>query len=446
MRKLLRLAVFLLCLALPALAEDAVTVPQWAVGEWQRVLLVNGEKLISVFNSDEPSLIITTDGVLTYDAEDAPACPLQCDPMTGGWFYQYPDDGQKVMLLRDNFNSRQLCLAADPEHLLFLARTDASPARLPVLLEPSSMACGGSWKAKKLYLWGDASDDSFAGEVALDTDYVDGRLLDTPVITLPAFPDIETVQQAWTEALARYTGSFPIQALRDIYGYTLHGERNLLLVTSYGFVALTRSSTPEVDNAIAEQAEKMAGWWYPDELSIGSIYLPPSMMGISDAPIAIDEQGNVQLADGTVTTLRLEGDVLMLGEYPVSSSDSYVSLTLAEDVELDYMTETAWYRRQLQGDWQLVRIEVPALGMNETVDPAITDVTLNIDSGNWCMMDGREYRLSGSFYDVTEYSLSPLHGDDSFTLTIASLSTLRIVPDSGSYTLTFTRIVETEVE
>ncbi len=445
MRKLLCLTFALFCMILPALAEDPPTAPEWAVGEWEHFLTISGGDLFTGPDSSGANLIITEDGFLTVSGENAPKLPLLYDAEADKWLCQDPEHGQNLQLLRNDSTNYYLCLAADPTHLAFFKHTHLYYEQLPSSYGAVSMAYGGTWQVQKLYIWGDPTDDGFAGSVHLNSDYFDGRILDTPIITLPAFPSLEIIQQAWTEALAQYSGNFPFHAVSDIYGHELLGNRYmdyLLLVTRHGILLLQRKSSPEADPAFLEKLENLVGWWYPDELSVGGIYLPASSMDIPEDPIAIDEQGNVLLPDGTVTALHLEQDTLLLGEYPVSDS---LSLTLAENVELDWISENDWYRDQLNGDWQLSRIEVPEIDMDIPVDAALTDVTLNISPyDDWCVMDSDEYLLSESYDDVTKYRLRPLYGDDVFTLTIHNHSTVYVRPESGSYVLTFTRIEETE--
>ena len=308
------------------------------------------------------------------------------------------------------------------------------------------LAYAGDWTVRTLYLWPDTDTGEFSACIDFDYDSFEDRLTTPLTITLPPFPTYNTLWQIWKDAVSQTDDDCPLRALQEIFGYELRGtgySDNLLLYTPYGLLMLQRKSSPELDPAFQEKIDDLAGWWYPDEISVGGISLPASAMGMPDEPIVIDEQGNVLLPDGTVTAFRLEEDTLLLGEYPVSGD---FSLTLAEDVELDFISEQDWCRKQLNGDWQLRSIEVPALGLKTSVDPAVTDVTLNIDPyDDWCHMDSDKYRIF-SYYNQApnEFTLIPLYGDDSFTLTIVNPDTVQVMPKSGSYTLTFTRIENTD--
>ena len=436
MRKLLCLAVFLLFLGMPALAEEAPTVPDWAVGEWKAVLAINGAQMHTWTYKHAPRLLITEDGFLTAPDEGAPRFPLNYDAEAEDWYVSAPETGEKAFLDWSGYlASPQLTLGADANHLTCYIRANgASPVQLPYKL-PAVSYCG-DWVVTSFFPWSGTDSKTFFAEFWFD---FEGMNTDPLTVTIPPFPTFDAIQQVWADAVSQTAADCPLRALQEIYGYELCSQYAMLLVTQHGLLTLWRVSSPELDPAFQDQVDDCVGWWYPDEISVGGIYLPASAMGIPDDPIAIDDQGNVLLPDGTVTALRLEEDTLLLGEYPVSGG---FSLTLAEDVELDFLSEDDWCRRQLNGDWQLSSIEVPSLGLETSVDPAITDVTLNIDSNNWCYMDSDQYRLYDS-YNPTEYQLKSYHSDDSYALTIVDTDTVQVTPDSGSYILTFTRIEET---
>ena len=437
MRRLISLLLLLCCLTLPALAEEAPAVPEEYVGEWKQVLSIAGDQLYTYFDSEVQNLVITADGSFTFTAEDAPQLSLLHDAEADEWYIPIPDSGAKLLLRREWF-PEQLFLTADAAHMMVFIRADSPPVQLS---RPyPAVSYSGTWRVDALYPWADLVSSQVSSRVELNYNYYENRMMDPVTITLPPFPGLDTIQQVWTDVVSQLDGS-PLQSLQELYGYELYNEYTLLLITRHGILSLSLISHPEIDPALEDAAEGLAGWWYPDELSVGGIYLPASLLDIPDEPIAIDEQGNVLLPDGIVTALRLEENTLLLGEYPVSGS---LSLTLADDVELDFMPEEDWYREQLNGDWQLSRIQVPSLGMDESIAPAITDVTLNIDSSDWCYMDSDKYYLFDTFYDMTQYRLNPLYGDDTYTLTIVSLSTLHVKPESSSYTLIFTRIEEPE--
>lgn len=444
MRKLLCLALFLLLLLQPALAEEAPAVPDWAVGEWKAVLTISGAQMQTWQDENAPRLLITEDGWLTFPQEGAPRYALTCDTETDEWSVSNPETGEKLMLHRSWYPGH-LVFGIDTNHQTYYIRKDASP----VQLSPStttSLTYGGDWEVCALYVWSETDTESFLTYVDFSHDLFEDRYIAPLTITLPPFPSFETIQKVWKDAVSQTADDCPLRALEEIYGYELRSRKyvdTLLLETRYGLLMLQCERTAENDAAFQEKIDGLAGWWYPDELSVGGIYLPASAMDIPDDPIAIDRQGNVLLPDGTVTALRLEEDTLLLGEYPISGG-STLTLTLADGVELDWISENDWYRKQLNGDWQLSEIAVPSLDMHCRIDPAVTDVTLNIDSSDYCAMDSDTYRLYDPRFDVTEYWLSALYNDDAYTLTITGPDTVLVTPDSDSYTLTFTRIEETE--
>ena len=277
MRRFLLLMAFLLCLTLPVLAEEA-TVPSSYAGEWQLFFTVDVDELSVPSALDQPNMVITEEGILTFDVEDAPSYPLLYDEATRIWYIQDPDSENTLLVC---MSANLLVLTAAADQSAYYIRPDASSLRLRRQSQPR-LAFGGTWSVRYLYIWGDTSDNTYAGVISLIENSYNKRvyLNNTLAIPLPAFPSFSTIKQAWSDAVAQYDGPnpFPFQALGDIYGYEMLDQDRLLLVTQYGMLILVRTGTPEIDSALAEHAEALAGRWYPEALIVGGIFLPYSMI------------------------------------------------------------------------------------------------------------------------------------------------------------------------
>lgn len=426
MRKLLCIAMLLLCLALPALAESAA-VPEEMVGEWIPTMQITTNP--KTYTESIP-LLITADGFFTYDHEDAPRYPIRHDNATGAWYIQNPDGPGTLTLMMDA-HGQLLAFDADGAGAMLLRRPDAPEPELPPT-RPYT-AIGGDWQARALYGY---HSDGNGFSCIVDFEALG---LPMPVISLPAFASYDVIAAAWKSAASQTGAESVISLLQDIYGYDLLNSDSLFLVSSSGLIILERIAVPEVDADLAEHAAQLAGWWRPDALSVGGIALAAEALdySVTSACLAVDEQGHALLGNDVVVPLQMvDGDVC-IGSYPVCLlDDGTLIMTLADGVEARFITEGAWYRRQIIGTWQLSKIKVPALSMEKNVDPALLDVQLVIDADG-CILrtaEGETVCTLESTDDVIEYLLV---GSEPLTLTIASLSTLRISNESESFTLWF---------
>lgn len=417
MRKLLCMLTFLLCLTLPVLAESDV-VPASLVGEWVPVLSVREDGMTSVF-TDHESMIITADGFLSFDHEEAPVVPIRKDAETNDWHCE-------GALLRPSGSI--LFIVADTETLVY-ARADAAPITLP---DASPAVCyEGIWRVLSLGPW-HASGDGFACFVPF------WQLCDEqPAITLPRSVTLETLQQAWSDALAQLDPQSPIQALNTIYGWELISTVELLLNTPYGAISLLRIEYPEVDKDISARARRLEGWWRFSELTVGGIPMPAEALGFPYECLSIDRLGFYTMDGSEVQALQMVDGQVCIGQYPVDVYGDVLYMTLADGVEVRFITEAAWYRQQITGTWRLSKVKVPALNMENDVDSEALDVTLIIpEEGDVILrINGEETSCTlESTDDVIEYLLV---GEETSRLTISSLSTLRIHSESDSYTLWF---------
>lgn len=275
---------------------------------------------------------------------------------------------QEVLLIPDSYG--QLIMHSSEETII-LRRTDAAPTELPSAVP--ALAIGGDWQARALYAFRSDYSDGFSCIVDFET-----LGLPTPVITLPAFASYDAIAAAWKSAMTQ-EGSEPVMAqLQDIYGYELMNSDSLVLVSSCGLIVMERISTQAVDEAITAHTAHLAGWWRLEEVSVGGIPLSPDAFGITDEYLAIDEQG-FALLDSDVVPLQLVDGNICIGSYPVCLlDDDTLVVTIADGVEARFITEAAWYRQQIVGTWQLSKLEIPAMDLEEALDPARLDMQLII--------------------------------------------------------------------
>lgn len=416
MRKLLCLVLLLLCMALPALAENDA-VPASLVGEWVPVLSVRGDGMASVFTDDE-SIIITAEGSVIFDHE-APVVPIRKDSETGDWRCE-----NALLRSRDN----TLFVMTDAETIVYVS-ADAAPITLPAA--SPAVSYEGTWRVLSLLPW-QAQYDGFSCSLPFN------MLFDVqPAITLPASVTLETLQQAWSDALAQLDPQSPIQNLNMIVGWELISCGELLLITPYGAIGLLRIEYPKVDEEISASTRWLEGWWRLSEVTVGGIPMSAEALGVPYACLTIDRLGFYQMDGGEVESLQMVDGRVCIGQYPVDVYGDTLYMTLADGVQARFITEAAWYRQQITGTWRLSKVKVPVLDMEESIGPEALDVTLIIPQEGDVIL-----RINGadtsytlvSTDDVIEFQLD---GEESLRLTISSLSTLRISSESDSYTLWF---------
>ena len=415
--QLLCLWLILLCLTLPALAEGPA-VPEEMIGEWIPTMTIYKEA--PFFGRPEYVLLhITADGFFTYDYEDAPCLPVLHDSATGAWYIKNPEGG--TLTLMTDVHGQLIAYNADGA--LLFCRPDAPEPELPPTR--TYTAIGGDWRLRRIY--------AFDPPCIVDFEALG---LPTPVITLPAFASYDAIAAAWQSAACQADAESVMSQLQDIYGYELINSDTLILVSSHGLIALDRIAVPEVDADLAAHAAPLAGYWRLDAFSVGGITLEPAAFGEMNVDFTIDEQGYT-LMFGDVVPLQLIDGNVCVGGYPVCLLDAEtLVMTLADGVEARFISEAAWYRQQIVGTWQISKVKIPAVGLDEQVS-ATLDMQLIIQPDGTVILRnaGSEttYALE-STDDVIEYLLI---GPETHTLTISSLSTLRLSNDSETYTLWF---------
>lgn len=162
MRKALCLALLLLGLMLPALAEEGSQAPEFFVGEWEYLLSNYGGQISTTGDIPIP-LSITEDGFLTMGAEEERyTYPLLLDSTAHCWYIQNPYGPEKLYI---NL-TRDLLLLYDENRssILYFIRPDAQPATLSPAKPAASY--GGVWRAEWLYLWGNTEDDGFPAQLS----------------------------------------------------------------------------------------------------------------------------------------------------------------------------------------------------------------------------------------------------------------------------------------
>lgn len=430
MRKALCLALLLLGLMLPALAEEGAQVPETFVGEWEYLLSNEGGQISTTGDIPIP-LIITEDGFLTMGAEEERYThPLLLDSTAHRWYIQNPYGPEKLYL---NL-SRNLLLLYDENRstILYFIRPDAQP----VTLSPAKPAAsyGGVWRAEWLYLWGNTEDDGFPAKI-----YFFDLCGGTSTITLPMACDYDTIRQTWADAIAQLPAQSAAHSLKEIYGYELRSPYELLLVTSYGLVSLYRTDTiPLPDPVVRNYARYVANDWRLVDVTVGGISLPTEAAGSLASCLTIDKYGFADL-DGEVVALQSAEGVISIGDYTIAHDDEYLYLSFADGIYARYITEAEWYHRHLPGTWQLSRIKAPVIGLDQAVSPADMNVQLVIqpdDEGFFRTPDGDNGFLLSETDDVACYSLLADTGDEQL-LTIAGPNQLHISNESGTYTLYF---------
>lgn len=430
MRKALCLALLLLGLMLPALAEEGAQVPEFFVGEWE-YLLSNDGGLISTTGDIPIPLIITEDGFLTMGAEEERYTnPLLLDSTAHRWYIQNPYGPEKLCIGL----SRNLLLLYDENSssILYFIRPDAQP----VTLSPAKPAAsyGGVWRAEWLYLWGNTEDDGFPARISF-FDLCGG----TSTITLPMACDYDTIRQTWADAIAQLPAQSAAHSLKEIYGYELRSPYELLLFTSYGLVSLSRMETiPHPDPDARSYARRIVNNWRLLDVTVGGISLPAESVGSMAEYLTIDQLGFANLDEEVVAMEYAEG-APHIGDYAVDHDDEYLYLALADGIYARYITEAEWYHRHLPGTWQLIRIEAPVIGLEQDVTPVGLNVQLVIrpdDEGYFRTPDGEQGFLISETDDITCYLLLADAGGEQL-LTIADHDELRISNTSGTYTLFF---------
>lgn len=421
--KLLCLGLILLCLTLPALAEGPA-VPEEMLGEWIPTMTIYKEAPFIGYLG-YGLLHITADGFFTYDYEDAPCLPVLHYSATGAWYIKNTE-GETLTLMTDAHGQ---LIAYHADGALLFCRPDAPEPELPPIRTYN--AIGGDWQARALYVSHSYTSDDFSCIVDFEA-----LGLPTPVITLPAFASYDAIAAAWQSAACQAGSESVMSWLQDIYGYELINSDTLILVSSYGLIALDRIAVPEVDADLAAHAAPLAGYWRLDAFSVGGITLEPAAFGEMNVDFTIDEQGYT-LMFGDVVPLQLIDGNVCVGGYPVCLLDAEtLVMTLADGVEARFITEAAWYRRQIVGTWQISKVRIPAVGLDEQFS-ATLDMQLIIQPDGTVILRnaGSEttYALE-STDDVIDYLLV---GPETHTLTISSLSTLRLSNDSETYTLWF---------
>ena len=430
MRKALCLMLLLLSLMLPALAEEGAQVPKTFVGEW-KYLLSNDGGLISTTGDIPIPLIITEDGFLIMGAEEERYTnPLLLDSTAHCWYIQNPYGPEKLCIGL----SRNLLLLYDENRstILYFIRPDAQPATLSPAKPAASY--GGVWRAEWLYLWGNTEDDGFPAQLSF-FDLCGG----TSTITLPMACDYDTIRQTWADAISQLPAQSAAYSLKEIYGYELRSPYELLLVTSYGLVSLSRMDTiPHPDPDARSYARRIANDWRLVDVTVGGISLPAESVDSMAEYLTIDQLGFANL-DEEVVAMEYAQDALRIGDYAVDHDDEYLYLALADGIYARYITEAEWYHRHLPGTWQLSRIKAPVIGLDQAVSSADMNVQLVIrpdDEGFFRTPDGDKGFLLSETDDVACYSLLADTGDEQL-LTIAGPNQLHISNESGTYTLYF---------
>lgn len=430
MRKTLCLALLLLGLMLPAMAEEGTQVPEFFVGEWEYLLSNDGGQISTAGDIPLP-LSITEDGFLTMGAEEERYTnPLLLDSTAHRWYIQNPYGPEKLYI---NL-TRDLLLLYDENSssILYFIRPDAQP----VTLSPAKPAAsyGGVWRAAWLYLWGNTEDNGFPAKLSF-LDLCGG----TSTITLPMACDYDTIRQTWADAISQLPAHSAAYSLKEIYGYELRSPYELLLVTSYGLVSLSRMETlPHPDPDARSYARYVENDWRLVDVTVGGISLPTEAASSLASYLTIDKYGFADL-DGEVVALQSAEGVISIGDYAIAHDDEYLYLSFADGIYARYITEAEWYHRQLAGTWQLSRIEAPSIGLEQDVTPAGLNVQLVIqpdDEGFFRTPDGDQGFLISETDDITSYLLLADAGGEQL-LTIADPDKLRISNDSGTYTLFF---------
>lgn len=429
MRKGLCLALLLLGMMLPALADNAAPHPHDYVGEWLRVLSIDGNQIHDWQETESFCMDVTVEGYVTYFTPDEVSVPWLIDEDTGRLYFVEPASGTKLFL---DSNGRQLKVYPDDlPGAIYFVRNDAAPLKLETVRPAVSL--DGTWHARTLISWSMEGNDRHSVVVPI------GDLCENPVsITLPAVCDLNTLQQAWTEAISQQPAECAIHALGDLYGYEARNPFTLLLVTRHGLILLDRPYAFPADKFVRQTTREIANFWRLSDVTVGGIPLPESALSIAVDFLIIDQLGYADFS-GEVTLLENRDGTLYLGSHPIEYDDEYLYLTVADGVYARYIPEADWYRQQLVGTWQLSRIKVPAIGLEQDVTSAFMDVQLIFEPDGDAIIhtsDGDMCYTLASTDDFTSYRLIAEYGDDQL-LNIASLSLLRISNESGTYTLSF---------
>lgn len=251
--------------------------------------------------------------------------------------------------------------------------------------------------------------------------------------------DFDAIRQAWADAISQLPAQSAAYSLKEIYGHELRSPNELLLVTSYGLVSLSRTDTiPLPDPVVRNYARYVANDWRLADVIVGRISLPAEAAGSVADYLTIDQYGFADL-DGEVVALQSAEGVISIGDYSIIHDDEYLYLSFADGVYARYITEAEWYHRQLAGTWQLIRIEAPVIGLEQDVTPVGLNVQLVIrpdDEGYFRTPDGEQGFLISETDDITCYLLLADAGGEQL-LTIADHDELRISNTSGTYTLFF---------
>lgn len=425
MRKLTLLLTLLLLCALPALAETPA-LDESLVGEWTPALEVWYNGICYYKSVEVERCVITEDGQLLFNYLGEAPHTLVYNDATGHWSVQ---DDERLLycdLYTDSYG--HLIIDAFEHYVtLVLLPPDATPAALPPL--GAGLSCAGTWELTSLF---------FPEGVAegLPAFLVDPASLGIPPVTLTlgAFPDTEEIDQAFRDAVDLQAPGTPLDRM-EIYFSIRFNADTLLLDTFSGMLLLTRTATPEVDEAILPHAQQLANWWRLDAPTVGGVPLSPDAFDAEDFPLAIDELGFARLGDA-VHQLQLEGDTILLNGVPLRYDGHNLCIEIADGVELRYITESDWYRAQLNGTWQLSGVEIPVMEFWED-DAADAQLIITADDTAVLRHSAGELRFTlQRTDDVLTYHLVDAAGDIRL-LTIRSLNALTITTDSEAYSLSF---------
>lgn len=458
MRRMMLLALALMLWALPAWAEEPAGY-EALVGDWMPTVVIwdyEGRDTYGLVDwSEETVCVITADGQMYSNYLEIPISPLLYDEAAGQWYVQDDRNSSRISLQLDRYGS--LVISSPNYWTVVLLRPDAVSAELPPM--ENCLSYDGTWELTGLYFYGDCmSPDMIAPDFMVEPASLG---LPALTVTLGFSPDKDALYQAVSEAIDQHApGTFlaMLQIYYGVNGYELCNSDTLLVHSSGFTLVMTRTETPEVDEALRPYVQQLAGWWLPDGVTVGGIPVALGMgdtlhpvdgpitvdmsdtLDFDDISLAFDEAGNALLGD-KAATLTLADGTLMLDGMPLTIDGGGLTLEAAEGVMLHFVTEADWYRAQLNGEWRLEWIDVPSMDAKIFAADGGVSALLTIDADEQAVLrhDGGEMRFTVQSTDsVTDYQLIGEDGDERL-LSIVSLDELCIciTGGSGAYTYTF---------
>lgn len=439
MRKLMLLALALMLWALPAWAEEPAGY-EALVGDWMGGLIILDDEFLDEYHymswEGDPVCVITEDGQIYSGHLEIPISPLLYDEAAGQWYVQDDRNSSRISLHLDHYGSLVMNC---PDWTVVLLRPDAVSAELPPM--ESCWSYAGTWELTGLHF----PEYYWSPDMILPSFKVEPAALGLPALTmtLGVSPDKEALSQTVCEAVTQQAPGTILEELNynGVYGCELRNRDTLLVYSSSFMLVMTRTETPEVDEALRPYVQQLAGRWLPDGVTVGGIPVATeALFDADDVTLAFDEAGIALLGD-KAATLTLADGALLLDDMPLTVEDGGLTLEAAEGVAVHFVTEADWYRALLNGQWRLEWIDIPSMSGKIFAADGGVSALLTIDADGTAVLRHDEGEMRFTVLptdDVTEYLLLGEDGDVRL-LSIVSLDELwiSITGGSGAYTYNF---------